>query len=75
MSAERTIDQLFTELKQICDTLEKGKVSLEKSLVLYAKGLELETQLNAKLQSAERRVVEIINADGSIEPFEIPAKR
>lgn len=75
MGAEPTIQQLFDELNGIATELEKGKVPLEKALVLYARGIELQVKLRAMLNSAERRVVEIINADGTIEPFEIPPKR
>lgn len=70
-----TIKEMFDEARRICERLEKGDVGLEESLTLYAKGIEIQARIEAELKSAERRVVEIINPDGSIEPFEIPAKR
>lgn len=69
------VDKLFDELKRVCDTLERGKLGLEESLALYAKGLELEKRLEAILNAANRRVVEIINPDGTIVPFDVEPKR
>lgn len=75
MSDNQTVEQLFDELKRICDTLEKGKLGLDASVALFARGLEVEARIQSVLSSAERRVVEIIEPDGTIKPFEIPPKR
>ena len=62
------IAKLFDELSAICKKLEKGP-SLEMSVELYARGVEIQKFLQEELGRAERRVVEIISSDGSIKPF------
>ena len=72
---EETVEQLLRGFEQITKKLERDEGTLEQSLALYARGLEINLKVRALLDSAERRVVEIIEPDGTIKPFEIQAKR
>lgn len=71
------LDDLFDQLKEVCVQLESGKLSLEDSINAYQRGVQLQIKINEQLNSAERRMVEIIEADGSIKPFavSVPAKK
>lgn len=64
-----TVESLLKEFEQITRKLELDDVTLEKSLELYARGLEINLMVKQILNDAERRVVEIIKPDGTIEPF------
>ena len=53
---EISYEQAFGELEQILYTLEEGELSLEESLNLYEKGVQLATICGQKLDEAEVRV-------------------
>lgn len=46
----------MTELEEIVNLLESGKVSLEESLKLYEKGIKLVREANNLLSEAKERV-------------------
>ncbi len=65
------LQSLFDALKHICDSLEHGGLSVEESVTTYAQGIALQARIKAELGKAERRVVEIIDMDGVIKPFDV----
>lgn len=69
---EISFEKAMTELQEIVDALEAGNVDLDKSLALYERGVELVLLCNARLDSAQQRVLAVQSgADGvTTVPFE-----
>jgi len=55
------------ELEGVVKKLEEGDLSLEASLALYERGVQLSRFCHARLQEAERRI-DIINERGELKP-------
>ncbi len=72
--AEMSFEQAMRALEEIVDTLESGRVELEKSITLYERGRALREHCEKKLADAELRVSQI-TGDGaggvSAKPVEI----
>jgi exodeoxyribonuclease VII small subunit len=65
----KSFEDAVDELKAIIDKLESGNVSLEESLTIFEKGVELITFCHKKLNEAQKRVQILVeNADGHILP-------
>ncbi|WP_334102571.1 exodeoxyribonuclease VII small subunit [Methanothrix soehngenii] len=57
MSIEKVgLEDALEELERIVSELEDGKMSLEKSLELYERGMRLVRVCNLRLDSAQRRI-------------------
>lgn len=71
--AEIKFEDALKRLEEIVDTLEKGELSLEKSLKIFEEGVGLSRVCNKMLDKAEKKV-EILMRDekGELEakPFE-----
>ena len=71
---EMSFEQAMAELEQVVGQLERGDVPLEQSIDLYKRGAELKSHCEAKLKSAEEKVVAIqVDAEGEptgIKPVE-----
>ncbi|MGI6537406.1 MAG: exodeoxyribonuclease VII small subunit [Caldicoprobacterales bacterium] len=67
-----TYEDAVKELETIVDTLEKGNVTLEESLTLFKKGVELTSFCNQKLTEA-RGIVQLLTRSqtGDIEEIEL----
>ena len=55
------------ELESIVKKLEEGDLTLEQSLALYERGVQLSRYCHARLEEAERRI-EILNERGELKP-------
>ncbi len=68
---EMTFEVALAELQSVVERLEAGKVSLEDSLTLYERGMELVAFCNKRLDTAEQRVSAVkMTADGAeLAPF------
>ncbi len=70
MSPDTTIkdfEAALGELETIVKKLEEGDLTLENSLALYERGVELSRFCHARLEDAEKRI-EILNERGEIKP-------
>jgi exodeoxyribonuclease VII small subunit len=68
MSQDATIkdfEAALSELEGIVKKLEEGDLTLENSLALYERGVELSRFCHARLEDAEKRI-EILNERGEI---------
>ena len=68
MSPDTTIkdfEAALSELEGIVKKLEEGELTLEHSLALYERGVELSRFCHARLEDAEKRI-EILNERGEI---------
>ena len=63
----KDFESAAAELASIVKTMEEGDLSLEKSLELYERGVELSRYCHRRLEEAERRI-EILTDRGDVKP-------
>jgi exodeoxyribonuclease VII small subunit len=65
-------EQCLERLEKIVQELEKGEVSLEKSLTLFEEGIELSSTCRKELEEAEGKVEILLKQNGRLqaEPLE-----
>lgn len=65
-------EQCLERLEKIVQELEKGEVSLEKSLTLFEEGIELSSTCRKELDQAEGKVEILLKQNGKLqtEPLE-----
>ena len=68
---EKTFDEAVLELEKLVQTLEDGECSLDESMKMFEEGMGLAKYCNDKLQSAEKRIVELVNENGKISEVEL----
>jgi exodeoxyribonuclease VII small subunit len=57
----------LAELEDIVKKLEEGEQTLESSLALYERGVQLSRYCHGRLEDAERRI-EVLNERGELKP-------
>ena len=62
----KDFESAISELETIVKTLESGDLSLERSLQLFERGVQLSRFCHTRLEDAERRI-EILNQSGERE--------
>lgn len=70
-------EECLERLEKIVQELEKGEVSLEKSLTLFEEGMQLSATCRKQLEEAEGKVEILLKQNGKLqtEPFEPPAEK
>ena len=64
-------EDALRQLEEIVQKLEQGELTLEESLALYEKGIELSRVCHAKLEEAEGKIELLMkNAKGELVPDE-----
>ena len=63
----KDFEAALSELESIVKRLENGDLTLESSLALYERGVELSRFCHSRLEQAERRI-EILNERGDLKP-------
>lgn len=63
----KDFESAAAELASIVKTMEEGDLTLEKSLELYERGVELSRYCHMRLEEAERRI-EILTDRGDVKP-------
>ena len=63
----KDFEAALSELESIVKRLEYGDLTLESSLALYERGVELSRFCHSRLEQAERRI-EILNERGDLKP-------
>jgi exodeoxyribonuclease VII small subunit len=66
-STVKDFEAAIAELETIVRKLEEGDLTLESSLVLYERGVQLSRFCHARLEDAERRI-EVLNERGEPRP-------
>ena len=61
----KDFESAIAELDTIVRKMEEGDLTLEKSMELYERGLQLSRFCHAKLEEAERRI-EVLNDRGEL---------
>lgn len=68
-----TYETAMAELKKLSDSLESGELSLDESLEVYAKAVQLIKLCNKKLQDTQKQMTVLIeNFEGEMK--EVPFK-
>ena len=68
-----SFEQLFSELESVVAKLETGDLSLDESLALFQRGMELSKKCAELLEKAELRIKELVpqaNGELGVEDFE-----
>ena len=63
----KDFESAIAELDAIVKRMEEGDLTLEKSMELYERGLQLSKFCHSTLESAERRI-ELLNERGEVKP-------
>ena len=63
----KDFEAAIAELETIVKKLEEGDATLEQSLALYERGVQLSRFCHARLEEAEKRI-EILNERGELRP-------
>jgi exodeoxyribonuclease VII small subunit len=63
----KDFESAISELESIVKTLEDGDLTLERSLALFERGVELSRFCHARLEEAERRI-EVLTERGELRP-------
>jgi len=69
-SDDTPFEELMNGLEGIVGKLEKGTLSLEDSLSAYEDGVRLVRRAQARLDSMDRRLEELL-ADGTLAPLDV----
>lgn len=64
----KDFEAALAELEGIVKKLEEGEQTLESSLALYERGVQLSRFCHARLEEAERRI-EVLNERGELKPM------
>lgn len=59
----KTFEQLLNELQEVVNALESGKLSLEESVEVYQKGMQLSLECKKRLDQAKEVIVNKVNSD------------
>lgn len=60
---DENFEELMTELEEITSKLESEKLSLDESMKLFEKGIEISKKCNTKLENAEKKITVLLNAE------------
>ena len=63
------LEELFSRLDQIMETMERRDISLEDSFRNYREGMKLLEQCNAKIDRIEKKIL-VMNGDGGFDEFQ-----
>jgi len=62
-----SFEESLTELENIVQNLEQGELSLEDSMVLFERGLNLSQGSQTKLQDAEQKIKILLEKSGKLQ--------
>jgi exodeoxyribonuclease VII small subunit len=63
----KDFEAAIAELESVVKKLEEGDLTLEQSLALYERGVQLSRYCHSRLEEAERRI-ELLNERGELKP-------
>ena len=70
---KKSFEEQITELENIINELEQGKLNLDESVNKFEEGMKISKECNKILEQAEKRITILLNQDGEVqeENFEI----
>lgn len=66
MSENANFEKNIVELEEIVAKLEKNDITLDESLKLFERGVNLASQCNKLLDEVEQKVKVLVNKDGTV---------
>jgi exodeoxyribonuclease VII small subunit len=66
-----TFEAAMEQLEKIVQRLEEGDVPLEQAINLYQEGIQLSKLCNEKLQNVEKKMDQVMDQNGQVEPLNI----
>ena len=63
---EDNFEDLMKDLESITNKLENENLSLDESVELFEKGMEISKKCNKKLEDAEKKITILLNENGKI---------
>lgn len=72
--SEKGFEEAMKELEEIVETLEKGDLTLDESIKVFQRGIELSKFCSKRLNEVERKITMLIEdqGDGSVRDEELP---
>ncbi len=64
MDIIQSYEDAVKQLEEIVQLLEKGELSLEKSLEAFQKGVELSSYCSRKLDETEKKIIRLLEENG-----------
>lgn len=64
VAKEQTFEEMMEALEKVVKQLDEENISLEESIELYQRGIELSTTCEKKLKEAEDKVNKLVNKEG-----------
>ncbi|EUJ17561.1 exodeoxyribonuclease VII small subunit [Listeria aquatica] len=68
---EQTFEEALKELEEIVVALESGTATLEESLNMYQRGIELSKLCETKLKTAEDKMAKVVDEEGNEAPLDV----
>ena len=65
MPNKKTFEENLQDLEAIVTKLENGDVALEDAIAAFQKGMVLSKELQKTLESAEKTLIKVMQADGT----------
>ena len=62
---EKKFEDLMVELEDITNKLESDKLTLDESVKLFEQGMKISKDCNEKLETAEKKITMLINAESN----------
>ena len=62
---KKTFEENLQDLEEIVNQLETGEIPLEEAITQFQTGMALSKDLQKTLESAEKTLVKVMQADGS----------
>ncbi|WP_342431060.1 exodeoxyribonuclease VII small subunit [Neobacillus sp. FSL H8-0543] len=66
-----TFEEALWEMEEVVEKLEEENVTLENSIDLYQKGMELFKVCNQKLTEAENKISKLVEENGEIKKVSV----
>lgn len=66
-----TFEEAMEQLEHIVELLEEGDVPLEEAINIYKRGMDLSKICHGKLQAAQEQLVQIVDENGELKPFQM----
>lgn len=64
VAKEQTFEEMMEELEKVVGKLDEENISLEESIELYQRGIELSSKCETKLKAAEDKVNKLVQKEG-----------
>mgnify|MGYP000102057156 CR=1 FL=1 len=64
VAKEQTFEEMMEELEKVVGKLDEENISLEESIELYQRGIELSSKCETKLKEAEDKVNKLVQKEG-----------